>query len=93
MKNNKKWYVGEKAYSKNVAFQSETTPTERSHGILYNAVIGPFVTKRGAMWAEKYGRGNPHFTCVADAERIAKSQENDNRLAKEAEEDILTNAK
>jgi hypothetical protein len=69
-----KWYVGWSTPKQGfIAFQSETTPTTESHGSLYNAVVGPFGTKRGAKWAEKYGKGNPHFTCVAAAEKIAKS--------------------
>jgi hypothetical protein len=70
----KRWYVGVKidyclgTYS-HEAFTSEATPKEDS---CYNYVIGPFNTKRGATWAEKYGVKNPHFGCVADAERLAR---------------------
>ena len=90
MKNKNKWYVGYKS-NKFHAFKSETEPTPQKFNFLY--VVGPFVTKRGAKWAEKYGIGNPHFTDVFAAERIAKKQENDNRLAKETEEDILAGAR
>ena len=81
-----KWYVGyyrggnAKTVLTNdrvhrlIAFQCGVTPTYESHGILYAAVIGPFDTKRAAKWAEKYGLNNPHFTCVADAERISKNK-------------------
>lgn len=37
----------------------------------YCAVIGPFKTKRGAKFCEKYGKGNPHIMHVDDAERLA----------------------
>jgi hypothetical protein len=67
------WYVGHKQEdtTKLEAFQSDYTPTMDSHGKKYAAVIGPFATKRGAKWAEKYGASNPHFQQVADAERLA----------------------
>ena len=38
----------------------------------YQAVIGPFRTKRAALWSEKYGFNNPHFQTVNDAERLSK---------------------
>lgn len=65
------WYVGFKGGGL-TPFHFGSTPTESSHGHLYPAVIGPFKTKRGALWAEKYGPGNPHFQTVADAEYFAK---------------------
>jgi hypothetical protein len=68
-----KWYVGINFTDgkKPVAFKSMAYPTAgNSPG--FRAVVGPFVTKRGAIWAAgQYG--NPHYTCVGDAERIAKS--------------------
>lgn len=54
-------------------FRSSITPTRDTHG--YAAVIGPFRTRRAALWAEKYGRGNPHFQHVKDAERLCKLTE------------------
>jgi len=48
--NMKRWYVGQKM-GKRGAFQSEEAPTEVSHGHLYAAVIGPFRTKRAAIWS------------------------------------------
>ncbi len=53
-------------------FTSQTTPTRETHGRIYLYVIGAFITKRGAEFMEKYGHGNPHCQCVADAERLAK---------------------
>lgn len=68
-----KWYVGIERETLNyVAFKSTLTPTEQSHGEIYAGVIGPFVTKRAAMFTEKYGQGNPHIQHVNDAERLAK---------------------
>jgi hypothetical protein len=52
------------------AFPFPRTPKEEDTP-RYSYVIGPFDTKRGALWAEKYGVRNPHFGCVGDAERIA----------------------
>jgi len=70
-----KWYVGIAATTRAyIAFRASDTPTEASG---YLAVIGPFKTKRGALWAEKYGRSNPHFQHVDDAERYAKNEARD----------------
>ncbi len=65
-------YVGCKAGKREV-FKSEATPTEATHGHLYNAVIGPFRTMRGARFMAQCGGNNPHVQCVSDAERIAKT--------------------
>ena len=66
-----KWYVG-CYHGEREAFRYATNPTGESHGDLYGAVIGPFKTKRAALWAAKYGRGNPHFRHVDDAERLSR---------------------
>jgi hypothetical protein len=67
----KKWYVGishkDGSYH---AFTWSGNPTPKNQK--YAAVIGPFKTKRAALWAEKHGKGNPHFQHVDDAERLAK---------------------
>ena len=67
-----KWYVGHIRGTRHLeAFTSEKTPTPKDFPT-YAAVVGPFKTRRGAVWAEKYGYNNPHFQHVNDAERIAK---------------------
>ena len=64
-------YVGYKAGKREV-FKSATTPSGETHGHLFNAVVGPFRTMRGAKWAASAAAiGNPHFQTVKDAERIA----------------------
>ena len=55
------------------AFHSPTEPDHKATGWKYAAVIGPFETMRAALWAEKYGRNNPHFQHVRNAERISKT--------------------
>jgi len=67
-----RWYIGHKTNGGLIAFSDTSTPTEQGYGKLFGAVIGPFKTKRAALWAEKYGRFNPHFQHVNDAERLAK---------------------
>jgi len=47
-------------------------PTFKNAGYRYAAVIGPFKTKRAALWTEKYGHNNPHFQHVQDAERLSR---------------------
>ncbi len=73
-----KWYIGIDNRSEHPgqlgsysAFKYPHTPT-RNETPWFGAVIGPFRTKRAALWAEKYGRSNPHFQHVDDAERLAK---------------------
>jgi len=67
-----KFYVGCKQDYSYEYFRSEFEPTEKNCGHIYRYVIGPFKTKRAALWAEKYGKNNPHFCHVEDAERLAK---------------------
>ena len=55
-------------------FRAPSTPTALSHGDVYAAVVGPFRTKRGAVFMAMYGRNNPHIQTVADAERYAKAE-------------------
>lgn len=67
-----KWYVGHRNGTME-CFKSESIPTFTSHGETYAAVIGPFRTKRGALWMAAYGRnGNPHCRNVSEAEYHAK---------------------
>jgi hypothetical protein len=70
-----KLYVGLKiATQSREVFRADETPTEASHGAKYDAVIGPFRTKRAAVIMATYGGNNPHLLCVADAERMAKRE-------------------
>ena len=34
--------------------------------------MGPFRTKRAALFTQHHGQGNPHIQTVNDAERIAR---------------------
>lgn len=66
----KQWHVGvTRRIPHHTAFSCIGTPTPDGK---YFATIGPFKTKRAALWAERYGYDNPHFTHVSDAERLAK---------------------
>lgn len=68
-----KHYVGiQKCNGRYVSFTSAEAPTFERFGSRFNAVIGPFKTMRGAKWAERHGRNNPHFQTVADAERLSR---------------------
>jgi len=72
-------YVGLVLGGGRVVFRSVETPTWDSHGHLYGAVIGPFRTRRGAGFMSRYGAGNPHCRCVADAERLGYREELEER--------------
>jgi hypothetical protein len=47
-----KWYVGVRRDGSRRAFRSVSIPTGDIWGALYGYVIGPFDTKKGALWAE-----------------------------------------
>ena len=70
MKN--KHYVGLLSGKGLIYFASTKEVNRVSHGELYSAVVGPFRTKRAALWAEKYGYRNPHFQHVSDAEKLSR---------------------
>ena len=65
-----RWYVG-LWRGNGVAFRCERPPTENSHP-RYNAVIGPFVTKRGAVWCAKHR--NNQCLRVSEIEQAAKKE-------------------
>lgn len=74
-----RWYVGRTPSGVRQIFKSDTTPTHATHGHLYTSVLGPFRTKRGAMFDIAVGTANnPHIRSVADAERIAKKEISEN---------------
>ena len=66
-----RYYVGLKDGKREV-FISIVAPTEKTHGYVYTAVIGPFQTRRGAQFMAAYGANNPHLQTVAEAEKHAK---------------------
>lgn len=71
----KKNYVGVKTKQGTVAYErflSTEIPTFSTHGEQYNAVIGPFRTKVGALFLIHFGHANPHCQTVCDAERLSK---------------------
>ena len=65
------YYVG-KGKDRDELLYDVSTPTEKSYGGKYFAVVGPFRTLRAATWAVKHGKNNPHFQHVNDAEKISK---------------------
>ena len=67
-----RYYVGLSKGRLRSIFRSPIEPTEETHGSLYLAVIGPFRTKRGAVYMADYGEGNPHLQTVSQAEWYAK---------------------
>ncbi len=66
-----RWYIGH-TLGGYEAFKSAATPTEEEYGDMFKSVIGPFRTFRAVQWVLKHGSGNPHFQCVADAEKLSK---------------------
>jgi len=73
----KHWYIGITALDgQYIPFVPDVEETQAAlyarYKDLHIALIGPFQTKRAAIWAAKYGNGNPHFQTVADAEKLAR---------------------
>ena len=81
MKKRRPWkhYVGLNVDGKYEYFRSEFEPTEKNCGHIYKFVIGPFKTKRGALFMEKYGKNNPHCYDVDSTEITAIAHELKNR--------------
>lgn len=73
MERKKKWYVGITP-QKYEAFSAMVRPTTVIVGVRgrdYQYVVGPFKTKRGAVWASRH----PGFMNVDNAERRAKEDQ------------------
>ncbi len=67
-------YVGVRRDLQREVFKATRTPTRRRYGRRYAYVVGPFKTVRGAGFMAEYGANNPHCTCVAQAEWLARQQ-------------------
>lgn len=52
-------------------FACDHVPTHASHGARYAAVVGPFRTKRAAVFMSRTAP-NPHCRTVSEAERLVK---------------------
>jgi hypothetical protein len=72
IKAKRKPYIGITHDGEWEGFSSTTEPTRESEGERYAAVIGAFRTRRAQSWALKYGKNNPHFQHVRDAERLSQ---------------------
>ncbi|MEP0806844.1 MAG: hypothetical protein HRF47_15295 [Chloroflexota bacterium] len=67
------FYLGRRGEGDLILFHSAMPPTKQTHGHLYKAVIGPFVSRVGAGYFARYGRNNPDIRTAADAERLARA--------------------
>lgn len=64
------FYVGHR-YETMTVFESDETPTGKTHGKLFNSIVGPFKTQEGAEYFRDHAAGNPHCYTVEQAERLA----------------------
>jgi len=69
----RKPYIGITKDNEWYGFSTSIEPIQEDYPE-YVAVIGAFTTRRAQLWALKYGKYNPHFTHVIDAERFAKKE-------------------
>jgi len=67
------FYLGKRSEDDLILFHSAMPPTKQTHGHLYKAVIGPFISRVGAGYFARYGRTNPQIRTAADAERLARA--------------------
>ena len=67
------FYLGKREEDDLILFHSAMPPTKQTHGHLYKAVIGPFVSRVGAGYFARYGRNNPDLRTAADVERLARA--------------------
>ena len=67
------FYLGKRGEDDLILFHSTAIPNKHTHGHLYKAVIGPFVSRVGAGYFARYGRNNPDICTAADAERLARA--------------------
>jgi hypothetical protein len=67
------FYLGKRGEDDLILFHSTAIPNKQTHGHLYKAVIGPFVSRVGAGYFARYGRTNPQIRTAADAERLARA--------------------
>ena len=67
------FYLGKIGEDDLILFHSTAIPTKQTHGHLYKAVIGPFVSRVGAGYFARYGRNNPDLRTAADVERLARA--------------------
>ncbi|GIK09044.1 MAG TPA: hypothetical protein PKC99_01810 [Anaerolineales bacterium] len=67
------FYLGRRSEDDLILFHSTAIPNKHTHGHLYKAVIGPFVSRVGAGYFARYGRNNPNIRTAADAERLARA--------------------
>ena len=65
-------YVGIRRDFRREVFKATCTPTRKQYGRRYAYVVGPFDTMRGARFMADCGANNPHCTCVAQAEWLAR---------------------
>ena len=67
-------YVGVRRDLRREVFKATRMPARKRYGRRYTYVVGPFNTVRGAHFMADYGANNPHCTCVAQAEWLARQQ-------------------
>lgn len=82
------FYLGKRGEDDLILFHSAMPPTRQTHGYLYKAVIGPFVSRVGAGYFARYGKDNPQIRTAADAERLACADPRMEQLI--AEENMTT---
>ena len=79
-------YVGCNGAKREI-FRSSVKPTEQTHP-QYAAVIGPFRTKRGALFMVQHSHNNPHCQTVGDAERLAAKYAGQSELCEAAKNNL-----
>ena len=66
------FYLGQRPQGDWIVFQSIPTPTRASTGNRFQRAVGPFESKVGAMWFNRYGRNHPEARSADAVEQLAR---------------------
>lgn len=71
-----RWWVGYAISPEHggplLLIKSKITPTEQTHGAVFYSVMGPFVTRRAALFYVQHMHDNPHTCTVGALELVCR---------------------
>ena len=69
------FFLGKRAQGDQIMYEA-AAPLKRYKSFIFTGAIGPFLSRLGASYYARCGRGNPAIVTPADAERLAIEDEN-----------------
>ena len=64
------FFLGKRAQGDQIMYEA-AAPLKRYKSFIFTGAIGPFLSRLGASYYARCGRGNPAIVTPADAERLA----------------------